>query len=192
MASPATALTRPTVVQPPEEARTLVIGHGLRVAWRATRSGGIASLLGVTPAPGRDDARLVLEVRVDRPSLDLPAVDQHAPGPTSFLVRASCGIAGDLRDIPCEGWVTILATPTGRPVATGQRVVAARGQWRTDDALGLEHLDIPGVIAATFRRASPSDVSVLFVRSPLPARLGLSGGEYELAGAGLLRPGGDA
>lgn len=52
------------------------------------------------------------------------------------------------------------------------------------DAEGLEHLDLPGVLCATWRR-TPGGIEVLYARSALPGALGLGGGRYELEGAAL-------
>lgn len=53
------------------------------------------------------------------------------------------------------------------------------GAWSRDAETGLEHLEVPGVLHATYRRAG-GGVRLLYVRTPLLAALGIPGGRYEL------------
>lgn len=68
--------------------------------------------------------------------------------------------------------------------------------WLADPDTGLEHLDIPGLLRATFRAAPPTAamietptgprrgraVQLLYARTPLFELLGIPGGRYEPVG----------
>jgi len=56
---------------------------------------------------------------------------------------------------------------------------AEPGAWSRDAETGLEHLEIPAVLHATYRRGERG-VRLLYARTPLLTALGIPGGRYEL------------
>lgn len=60
----------------------------------------------------------------------------------------------------------------------------APGHWIVDEANGLRHLDLPGLVRVSMRWTDGA-VQVLYARTEVLARLGLPGGRYDFEGATL-------
>ncbi|MFM9996444.1 MAG: hypothetical protein ACKVU4_11670 [Phycisphaerales bacterium] len=59
-----------------------------------------------------------------------------------------------------------------------------RASWIVEPESAVEHLDVPGLVHLTFRRSNADGgIDVLFARTDLARRLGVTGGRCELAGA---------
>jgi hypothetical protein len=65
------------------------------------------------------------------------------------------------------------------PIAVPSMALASRGTWLRDPAADLEHIDVPGFIALTFRRGAAGTAGVLYARTPLLAFIGVPGGRYQ-------------
>jgi hypothetical protein len=105
-------------------------------------------------------AGLVAAAEADEPVLELLAPwAGRVEGVRAILVRG-----GDRDELALEG--------------------APAGAWIEDEAGGLRHLDLSGVLRVT-ARPTDTGVEVLYARTEVLGRLGLAGGRYDFVGAAL-------
>jgi hypothetical protein len=128
----------------------------------------------------REDERLTLRWTVSRRALASVRPDLAAPEPGVVLIEWV---------IPRrpEPAVAILIDPeSGRRV----ELLTARAEsvWTDDPAVGIEHVDIAGLLAASFRHGNGCPPRILYARTPLIEQLHIAGGRYELAGMTLDAP----
>jgi hypothetical protein len=101
-------------------------------------------------------------------------------------LRAGLPAAGD--DALLE---LVIACAGGSPAASarlriggGEQAIdpgvgAGTAVWRREPQMGLEHIDLPGVVALTFRPSADGAAELLYARTPLLSQLGIAGGRYE-------------
>lgn len=130
------------------------------------------------------DTAAVLEL------LSIEPADAAAPHPlTSAQLLGASGLAR----------VDLASEPALRGRTAGDP------SWMTDPETGLDHIDVPGLLHATFRPAPGAEpaaftetasgplapahpLAVLYARTPLFELLGIRGGRYELLGGELRTP----
>jgi hypothetical protein len=122
-------------------------------------------------------ATLVLRWSLSRPAAAAATLVEDQAGPAPALeVRLPWGGA-------CAGRVSARLIDGDRTERLALEA-AAGGAWTLDDATGLRHLDLPGLLRIT-ARAAAKGVEVLYARTELLAGLGLPGGRYDLQSASL-------
>lgn len=121
----------------------------------------------------RSGGAVTLSWKVSRSALALVRPDLASPDPGVLMIEWIIPHAGHavamLRDPETDRRVELLAS-CGTPV------------WTSDPATGLEHVDIAGVLSASYRQGNGSPPQVLYARTRLIEQLRVAGGRYELAG----------
>lgn len=127
----------------------------------------VAPRFGARPATGAVTVRWSLTRDATEPAMLHVAVSRDARG---WRAEARLTDAPDART---------LALPPIDPDAAS---------WITEPELGVEHVDVRGILHLTFRRSNADGgIDVLFARTDLARGLGIAGGRCELAGAAAPR-----
>jgi len=115
---------------------------------------------------GAAAAGLVPEAGDAEPSLEL-----RVPWAPGGQVRDASDVRARLIDGAIEHELTLEAV---RP-----------GSWAFDAAAGLHHLDLPGLVQVT-ARVDAGGIAVLYARTEVLGRLGLTGGRYDFGSAAVV------